>query len=145
VDTGREMSQENVERFIEVTEAFNRFAEEFDPDALESLIGFYDPDVNFEPRQATLQGGYSGHRGIRQWLADVVEHYGGGGHLDYVDIQDLGNRVLGLGTLRFSGRGSGIETEAPVAIIATFQNGLITHLKDYGEEDRALEAAGLSE
>jgi hypothetical protein len=89
------MSQENVERFIEVTEAFNRFAEEFDRDALESLIGFYDPDVNFEPRQATLQGGYSGHRGIRQWLADVVEHYGGGGHLDYVDIQDLGTACWG--------------------------------------------------
>jgi hypothetical protein len=139
------MSQENVDRFIEVTDAFNRFAEGFERDALESLIGFYGPDVTFEPQQAALEGSYSGRRGVRQWLLDVVEHYGRGGNLYYSDIQDLGNRVLGLGTLRFRARGGGIETEAPVAILATFQNGLITQLKDYGEPDRALKALGLRE
>jgi len=29
--------------------------------------------------------------------------------------------------------------------LATFRNGLMTHFKDYGNKDQALEAAGLSE
>jgi ketosteroid isomerase-like protein len=42
-------------------------------------------------------------------------------------------------------RGSGIETEVPVAIVASFREGLITQLKDYGDKDEALEAVGLRE
>ena len=112
---------------------------------MDSWIGFYDPEVRFEPQQAELQGSYVGREGLRQWLADLAEHYGPGGTLHYVDIRDLGAQVLALGKLRFTGRGSGIATEAPVAIVARFRNGLITDLKDYGDKDRALEAVGLSE
>jgi ketosteroid isomerase-like protein len=138
------MSEANVDRFIEVTDAFNRLIRAFDLGGVDNWIGFYDPEVQFEPQQAALQGSYVGRDGLRQWLADVTEHYGPGGNLHYVDVRDLGNRVLALGTLRFTGRGSGIETEAPVAIVASFRNGLITGLKDYGDKDRALEAVGLS-
>jgi hypothetical protein len=70
-------------------------------------------------------------------MAPAIFHYG--------DIRDLGDRVLGLGTLRVTGTGSGIETEVPAGIVVTFRNGLITHLKDYGDQDQALEAAGLRE
>ena len=41
--------------------------------------------------------------------------------------------------------GSGIETEASVAIVARYRDGLITHFKDYGEKDQALEAIGPQE
>lgn len=81
---------------------------------------------------------------MRQWLADIAAHYAPGGHIHFSKFRDLGDRVLGLGKLHFIGRGSGIETEAPVAIVAIFRNGLVTHLIDYGDEDRALEAAELS-
>jgi len=141
------MSQSNVDRFFECTEAFNRFAqapEALDPDDVDRWLGFYDPDVRFEPQQAALQGGYVGHDGVRQWLADLAEHYGSG-HLHFADIRDLGDRVLALGTLRVTGRGSGIGIEVPAAIAASFREGLITHLKDYGDHDQALEAVGLSE
>jgi ketosteroid isomerase-like protein len=137
------MSQENVDRFIEVTEAFNRLIRAFERGDVDKWIGFYDPEVRFEPQQAALQGSYVGREGLRQWLADVTEHYAPGGSLHCVDIFDLGDRVLALGTLSFIGRGSGIATEAPVAIVASFRNGLITSLKDYGDEDRALAAVGL--
>ena len=139
------MSQENVDRFIEVTEAFNRLIRAFDQGDVDNWIGYYDPEVRFEPQQAALQGSYLGREGLREWLADLVEHYGPGGNLHYVDIRDLGDQVLALGTLRFTGRGSGIATEAAVAIVASFRNELITGLKDYGDRDRAFEAAGLSE
>jgi ketosteroid isomerase-like protein len=139
------MSRENVDRFLECTEAFNRFNERpVDRDVVERWLGLYDPGVRFEPQQAALQGSYAGREGVGQWLADLAEHYGSG-HLHFADIRDLGDRVLALGTLRVTGRGSGIEAEVPAAIVATFQNGLITHLKDYGNHDQALEAVGLSE
>ena len=141
------MSQSNVDRFSECIEAFNRLAEapeSFDIEGIDRYLGFYDPDVRFEPQQSALQGRYMGHDGVRQWLADAAEHYGAG-HLHIADLRSLGDRVVGLGSLRVTGRGSGIETEVPAAIVATFQDGLITHLKDYGEHGQALEAVGLSE
>jgi ketosteroid isomerase-like protein len=141
------MSQENVDRFIERRGAFNRLAEAPESWQLEDvdrLLELYDPDVRFEPQQSALQGNYTGHDGIRQWLADAAEHYGAG-HLHLADIRDLGDRVLGLGTLRVTGPGSGIETEVPAAIVATFQDGPITHLEDYGDHSQALKAVGLKE
>ncbi len=144
------MSQENVERFVEVMETFNRLisadAEPLDrAAALQDWIGFLDPEIRFEPQQALLQGTYVGQDGATQWIADLAVHYKIGGHVRFSDVRGLGDRVLAIGTLHFTGRGSGIETEAPVAILATFRNGLMTHFKDYGNKDQALEAAGLSE
>ena len=140
------MSQENVDRFLECQEAFNRFDAPEAPDraALDSWLGLYDPEVQFEPQQAALEGGYVGHEGVTQWLADLAEHYAGG-HIDLTDIRDLEDRVLALGTLRVTGRGSGIEAEVPVAFVASFRNGLMTHLRDYGDKNQALEAARLRE
>jgi ketosteroid isomerase-like protein len=141
------MSRENVDRLIEAMDAFNRIGgtpEAFDRRALRGLLGVMDPEIQFEPQQAALQGSYVGHEGVRQWLADLAEHYGAG-HLECADIRDLGDRVLALGTLRVRGRGSGIEMEVPAAIVASFRNGLMTEFKDYGPRDRALVAVGLSE
>jgi ketosteroid isomerase-like protein len=141
------VSQENVERFSEFTETFNRFAET-GPSALgredvNRWLEFFDPDVRFEPIQSALQGSYTGHDGVRRWLADGAEVYGPV-QLRFVDIRDLGDRVLALGSLRLTGQGSGIRTEVPVAIVATLQDGLITHVTDYGvERDQALKAVGL--
>jgi hypothetical protein len=103
-----------------------------------------DPEVQFEPQQAALQGSYVGHEGVMQWLRDLAQHYEGG-QLHFAEARDLEDRVLALGTLRFTGRGSGIETDAPIAIVASLRNGLMTDFKDYGDRDRALEAVGLSE
>jgi ketosteroid isomerase-like protein len=144
------MSQENAERFARLTESFNRLAsataEASDRgDALRAWVGSMDPEVQFEPQQAALQGTYVGRDGVTQWIADLVEHYEIGGNIRFSDVRDLDDRVLAIGTLHFTGRGSGIETEAPVAILATFRDGLITHFKDYGDNDKALQAAGLSE
>ncbi len=61
------------------------------------------------------------------------------------DVRDLGDRVLGLGTQRTIGRGSRIEQEGPVALVASYRDGLCTHVKDYGEWGQALEAVGLSD
>ena len=141
------MSPTNVDRFIEATDAFNRFSESpgtVSGEDLQAFLEIMDPEIRFEPQQAAVQGGYSGREGVTQWLTDLAETYSGG-HLDYAEIRDLGGRVLALGTLQFVGRGSGIETESPIAVVADFRNGLITHFKDYGDSRKALEAAGVGD
>jgi ketosteroid isomerase-like protein len=134
------MSRENVDRFLEATEAFNRFAADPARDG-SSFLRFLDPEVRFEPQQAALQGTYEGLDGARAWLADLAEHYGDG-HTEYVDVRDVGDRVLALGSLRVTGTGSGIEIDVPVAVVARFRDGLITHFKDYGDRDQALASVG---
>jgi ketosteroid isomerase-like protein len=137
------MSQENVDRFVETTEAFNGFAADSDSD-VSGLLRYMDPEIQFEPVQAMLEGRYVGLDGVRRWLADLGEHYQDG-HLSYADIRDLGDLVLALGTLRVTGMGSAIRIEVPVAVVASFRDGLITHFKDYGDQGQALEAVGLRE
>ena len=131
------MSQENVDRFVDGTEAFNR-------GDVERYLQNFRPDAVFELRNAELQGEYSGHAGLRRFFADFEDSFEMF-ELHLPDVRDLGDRVLGLGTLRTIGRGSGMEQEGPVAIVSTFRDGLCTHVKDYGDWAQALQAAGLSE
>jgi SnoaL-like protein len=146
-DTRPAMSQANVDRFLEATELFNRLGESVASPNPEDVLGFVrlmDPEVQFEPQQTLLEGSYTGHGGVLSWLIDIAEHYDNG-RMHLSDIRDLGDRVLALGTLHVTGLGSGIEIEVPATIVASFRDGLMTHLKDYGDKDRALEAAGLRE
>jgi SnoaL-like protein len=140
------MSEENVISFIEATDAFNRMGEKVEAnlDDLQTFLRNMDPEVRFEPVQAAIEGGYVGHEGVIRWLGDLAQEFVGG-HMEFSDVRDLDDRVLALGTLRTKGRSSRVETEVPVAILARYENGLLTHLKDYGDTRKALEAAGLSE
>src|SRR5262245_25626474 len=131
------MSQENVDRFLEGVASFNR-------GDVERSLQLYHPDAVLEVRQAELEGEYSGHDGLRRFFAEFAEPLETF-EVQYSDVRDLGDRVLALGTLRTIGSGSGIELEGPVAIVASYRDGLCTHLKDYGEWRQALEAAGLQE
>jgi ketosteroid isomerase-like protein len=131
------MSQENVDRFVEATEAFNR-------GDVEAWLEQYDKKVVFEPQVAEMEGAYVGHDGIRAFITNIGDLYEGF-QVRLHDVRDLGERVLALGTASSIGMGSGIEQETPLAIVASFRNGRITHFKDYGDKDQALEAAGLSE
>ena len=131
------MSEENVNRFLETTEAFNR------RDVKRWLQNFH-PDAVLELQNAALEGEYSGHVGLRRFFADFAESWEMA-ELHCPDVRDLGDRVLGLGTMRTIGRGSRIEQEGPVAFVASYRDGLCTHIKDYGEWDQALAAVGVSD
>jgi ketosteroid isomerase-like protein len=136
------MSQENVDRFLESTEAFNRA---FNQGDIEPWLETFHPDAILKLQNADLEGEYSGHDGLRRFLAEFAELFEMF-NLDYTDVRDLGDRVLGQGAVRSIGKGSGIESELPVAVVASFRDGLCTHVQDYGEHrDAALQAAGLSE
>jgi ketosteroid isomerase-like protein len=131
------VSEENVERFRGATEAFNR-------GDLQAWLDFFDPDAVFEPLVAAMEGAYVGHDVIATFMTTIADLYDVF-EVDIVEVRDLGDRVLAVGTATGVGKGSGIEQRTPIAIVASFRNGAITRFKDYGDKDRALEAAGLSE
>ena len=131
------MSQENVDLIRAVIEAINR-------DDGESALQRMDPEIRFEHRLGALQGICVGHESVRGLFADFAEHFDSW-RIYCEDIRDLGDRVLALGTVRATGKGSGAETVLPFTVVARIKDGLVTDYIDYGDRDQALEAAGLEE
>jgi ketosteroid isomerase-like protein len=131
------MSQENVELFKESIERFNR-------DDVAGALRYFHPEIRFEHRLAELRGDLTGIDAVRDWFVDATKHFDRW-MIDCVDFRDLGDRVLALGTVRALGKESGVEVEMPFTVLATIRDGLVTHFTDYGDREKALEAAGLSE
>ena len=131
------MSEENVERFVDGIEAFNR-------SDVPGVLRFLHPRVVWEHRLADLQGRLVGPEAVTGWFADLYEHFEVV-QIDCPDVRDLGDRVLGLGTIRAVGKGSGVETDLTFATVARYRDGRMTHYTDFGDRAQALEAAGLSE
>ena len=131
------MSQENVDQFLKCIEAFKRMD-------IPALVQLLDPEIQFDHRLSELQGNYAGLEAVQGLFVDVAEHFGAL-RVECPDVRDLGDRVLALGTARLTGKRSGAETELPFTVVASFRDARMTHFTDFGDRDRALEAAGLSE
>ena len=132
------MSQENVDRFVQGIEAFNRRD-------IPGSLRLMDPEIVWEHRLADLQGKFVGPEAVTGWYTDLWEHFEAV-EIDCPDVRDLGgDRLLGLGIIRATGKGSGVETELTFAVVATYRNRRMIHYIDYGDRDQALEAAGLRE
>ena len=127
-----------MERFRRNVDASNR-------GDVEAWLETYHPEASFAPISAPVAGGYRGHAGLRRWFADNRETFQSF-VVAFTDIRDLGDdRLLVIGTIHLRARGSGIETDIATAAVATWRDGLLIDWKDYGDQDRALEAAGLRE
>ncbi len=131
------MSEQNVELMKQSVEAFNRA----DMAAVRRLM---DPEIKFEHRIAQLEGDFTGADAVADWFEDLTQHFDRW-KIECDDFRDLGDRVLGLGTVHAVGKGSGVEAEVPWTVLAEYRNGLVTHFTDYADRDKALEAAGLAE
>jgi ketosteroid isomerase-like protein len=138
------MSEENVKLVRGLLEKFRRRDHE-------SVFAVYDPDIEWDASSIAeaipdLAGVYHGHEGVRtywrRWLQawDDLQ-------FDVEDVLDAGDDVVALITnQRQWGRHSGIETEfPPYAIVFTIRDGKVTRWRSYPDQERALEAAGLSE
>ena len=137
------MSQENVEVVREADEAFKRG--DFD-----GFLSRTHPAIEWHSVLERVVEGpesvYRGHEGIRRlWHAYRSEL--DGFEVEAQELRDAGgDRVVLLGCrLRFRGPASGIETEAPVGMVVTIRDGLITHSRDYLSHAGALTAVGLEE
>lgn len=127
-------SPEHIEAFLRGTDAMNRL------DA-EALLAMVSEETVFEPLRSQTEGAFVGTEGMRRFLADTAETFDLF-KASYPDIRDLGDgRLLAIGTLRLRGRGSGVESDVPLAVVAEFRDGRLLRFKDYGDPRLALQGA----
>jgi ketosteroid isomerase-like protein len=112
---------------------------------VDSLLSLAAEDVVWIAARSDVEGAYHGHDGLRKFCADNAENFDTF-QVHIHEVRDLSDdRVLAMGTIHIRGRGSGVETDIPVAGILTFEHGKLTRWEDFRDRRVALEAAGLSE
>ena len=133
------MSQENVEVVAEAIDAVAR------QDAAR-LVELTDPEVEWHSFLAQLgEGGvYRGHDGIWRYMSDLSDAW------DFLqteanDVLTVGDVVVVVGCLRFRGKGSGVETEAPAGYVARVRGGRIAYMRAFRDPEQALLAVGVEE
>ena len=135
------MSEENVEAFKRGTDAYNRRD-------VEALVDELDPEVEWHSALLIPFGGEQtvsrGHDGVREVMAEVYEDLAEI-HLDYSDIRDLGDRIVGIGRIRTRGKHSGAETEIAFGTVTDMKDAKAFRIWTYLDPQEALEAAGVSE
>jgi ketosteroid isomerase-like protein len=133
------MSEENAKVARQTFDAIGRWD-------IDALLTFYDPDVEFLPLTGTRveSGGYIGHAGVRAYFEEVGEVWEAmRPHAD--DVRTVGDHVLLLGGCAVRGRGSGAESDSPMAWVLTVRDGKVVRHRGYASRAEALEAVGLSE
>jgi ketosteroid isomerase-like protein len=89
-------------------------------------------------------GEYRGPEGLRQYLDDLAEAWG---YLrpEVASVLEVGSVVIAVGQIRYRGKGSGAESEAPAGWLFKFRNGRLIRFRAFREPEQALEAVGLRE
>ena len=135
------MSQENVETFKRAIGAYNRRD-------VESLLETLDPEIEWYSALMVPMGGkatvfrrYEGIRELFRQLDEVLDDW----HAEYPEIRDLGDLIVAIGHVHTRGRGSGAETESPIATVCDIRNGTAIRIRTYLDPKEALQAAGLRE
>ena len=111
---------------------------------IEGLLRLSHPEIEYMPLTGTRveSGGYRGHAGVREYLAeartlwDVLEPFDN-------HYEDLGDRVVVLGTCRVRGRTSGAETNPACAWVIGVSDGLIVSLRAFSTYEEAEKVAGV--
>jgi ketosteroid isomerase-like protein len=134
------MSQENVERYRRSLDAWNR-------GALEEWLEDITPEWEFVPSGVFpgLDPIYRGREGaLELWDAMRGPWDNEGFRFEIERIEDLGETVLALATIRARGKSSGVEVALKWAHVVTYRSGH-QQTRNYASWDEALEAAGLRE
>jgi ketosteroid isomerase-like protein len=91
---------------------------------------------------ADLRGGpYRGYAGIREWQRDVSEHFEDW-TTEMGEVRAVGERVLALGKIRMTGRGSGLEIEQDFGWVFDMRDGRIARLQIVPDTAEAERLAG---
>jgi ketosteroid isomerase-like protein len=133
------MSEENAQVARRTFEAIGRWD-------IDGLLTMYDPAIEFLPLTGTRveSGGYIGHAGVRAYFEEVGEVWEDmRPHVD--DVRTVGDHVLLLGGCAVRGRGSGAESDSPMAWVLTVRDGKVVRHRGYAGRAEALKAVGLSE
>ena len=144
------MSEENVEVVRRYYGALAQLGgasdRELPREAVEEVLAVWSEDGDWRPEAAALVEGASfrGHEGLKRYfamLAEVMESV----EIDLDQIRSTDQGAVALGRLRARGRGSGAEIEEDHGVVYEIRDGLIVRATSYRDQEKALEAAGLSE
>ena len=136
------MSQENVQKLLEIYELVNtRFAALKGAD-LDDLAAFFDPEVVIEMVDAPDPETFHGHDGVRRWF-DAVYGPWAAVHFEPEDIRESGAWTVALLRTTLRGDASGVELELSIAVFHQFRSGRIVRDRIYLDRDEGLEAFAL--
>ena len=98
------------------------------------------PGVEIFSRYAEVEGQpFVGAVGVQRWIREINESFEVyDAHAD--DLREVGDSVLALGSVRFRGRGSGIEMEQEMGWVFDFQDGKFSQMLFYDTHAEALKA-----
>ncbi len=133
------MSQQNVETFRRVVDAWNQRDEDL-------AVSYMAADVEWSPAgpAAVERSVYRGHDECSRGFAavwDTWERF----HFDEAEVRDLGDSVLWLGRVQMRGKTSQVELDQEFAHYATLADGKVVRAQAFLDWQDALEAAGVSE
>ena len=135
-DTGRAMSQENVEIALAAAEVWNR-------GNTEAFMALWDEEAEFYPLRAQLErDSYRGHHGLGRFLSEMAEDFENV-RFEIDEARDAGEQVVGIGRFRARGRASGVDLNVPLGVLMKLRQGKIFYTRFFSEPAEALEAAGL--
>jgi len=128
-----------------------RFADAFNRRDWDVLVPFLHPEFEFEGAEGPV-GGYfpdlpRAHNGREAYLHMLKTMVDGWEELTLQaeEVTDLGDRLFGVSHVTGHGRLSGIALDIHLFQLVTLRNGMILRQRDFGERERAVDAAGLSE
>ena len=131
------MSQENMDRALELLDAFNRRD-------LDAFMALADDGIEVESRLVVMEGGYHGHEGLRTWWRDFLGAFPDY-NLEVEELRDLGDLTLG----HMRGWGHGADSATPLVdpfwIPMRWRDGKLVWWRNCATEAEALEAAELRE
>jgi SnoaL-like domain len=134
------MRERNVERARRLVAAFNARD-------IEAMIRCSDPSIEFDSAFGVAVGGdvLRGHDGLRRWHRAVEDTWGEEIRLEPEAYFELDERTLTRFTLHGRGQRSGAEVAMPIALVASWRNGLVVFMKGYIRMEDALRDLGVSE
>jgi ketosteroid isomerase-like protein len=133
------MSQENVEAVYRLLAAIS----ERD---LSRLLSLTHAEVEWRSFFAALSegGGYRGHDGLRQYVADLSEAFETL-RVEVGDLLDVGETVVGIGRIYYKGQGSGVEADAAAGWVFRFRGGKVVYFHAFRNPEAVFGAVGLAE
>jgi ketosteroid isomerase-like protein len=108
------------------------------------------PDWQLHPPREVVEAGlqepcYRGSAGNRAALSRWAEIWGPDSRSEPVEVIDLGDRLVVLGSMPTRGRASGVPVTQEYAWVFTMNEGKVTRQQEYLRHAEALAAVGLSE
>jgi ketosteroid isomerase-like protein len=137
VDTGRAMSQQNVEI---VRRGYERFAAtgQTDPDIASPDFVWDMSNFHGWPEQQIYEGVDAVREFLEEWTSAFDEW-----ELEVEALHDAGERVVALVHQRGRSKTAGMPVEMSFAQVWTVREGMQTRMDMYSDRDEALKAAGL--